>query len=184
MTRRILILVIIILVIAIVGFLIISCTETRHTTINTDVIGSGSFSEIDENTKTEVQAYYFIEKHKQSVSLIISAQFDIKEEDWAGIQFAFPEGVSLTEITFQYQEDTRKGLTTLTSTDPEYYDFPKMIEIGNVFHGSPSGGGKGSIIIDAQVERNDDMVKIWLGLGSSGVNMYPTHKIITINVST
>lgn len=166
--------------------IIISSSSITHddpgssTSINQGITKTGEFDGADQITGTNLQATYYIQKNEKQTYLLITASFDIDENDTAGIELAFPTIISVTEIIYNYQTGVDKGLSRMISTEPQ--DYTTSIEVGNVFHGSPSGGGHGSLIIKSLITDNpDDPFKIRLGLGSSGAIMYTTIKEIIIN---
>ena len=154
--------------------------DSKPVIINQGITDAKSFEETDEITGTSIQAVYYVQKDDGGRTyVLISASFDIAAEDWAGVELSFPEGVAVTDIVYTYQDSVEKGLTRLIATEPQ--DYMTFIEVGNVFHGSPSGGGQGSLLLKLQItEIQENSFKMRLGLGSSGVIMYTTVKEIVI----
>ncbi len=163
-----------------VGIFVLSDESGKPIIINQGITDAKSFEEIDEITGTSIQAVYYVQKDDGGRTyVLISASFDIAAEDRAGVELSFPGGVAVTDIVYTYQDSVEKGLTRMIATEPQ--DYMTSIEVGNVFHGSPPGGGQGSLLLKLQITENqENSFKMRLGLGSSGVIMYTTVKEIVI----
>ncbi|MDQ0255574.1 hypothetical protein J2S74_002956 [Evansella vedderi] len=132
-------------------------------TINNKIIQYKDFHVKSESTEldTSVRGTVFlygeeVPEHAQIIALI-----EIDPDDWGGVAFYIPEKWNISNVTSSYPEEKNEekpeNYIAIWNTESERYELTTMIEIGTGRNYIPTGGGKGAIIIDLDINKATDI---------------------------
>jgi len=187
--------------IVIIATTAVSCDYNRgfqpsEYTTNENIIKSQSFYVSSESTDldTWISGTIFLSGEDGIVEHAkIVAMVQVDPEDWGGISFLVPYGWRIADITSSYPEvenvDPVASIHMMyTGGKAESYGFEynECIIVGDYPSFTPTGGGKGTVIIElnAPEDASIETFNILVGVGSNiknGVKIgYPDYRVIEI----
>ena len=145
--------------------------------------GFNSFCVSLEELGTTAKGTVFVyEKGQDVLGIRIVSFVDIGSDDWGGIAFFLPAGCVLDDIMCTYPETGeqthRDSSVTWWSSESDNSEYHLAVEIGRNRYFNPSGGGNGTVIIDASFacgNKNNSVVsplKFAVECGASVENGY------------
>lgn len=116
--------------------------------------GHGNFYVSSEDLGTTAKGTILVyEKGQDVLGIRIVSFIDIGSDDWGGIAFFLPAGCVLDSIMCTYPEtgeQTRQDSSvTWWSSESDNGEYHLAVEIGRNRYYKPSGGGRGTVIVDA-----------------------------------
>lgn len=116
--------------------------------------GFDSFCVSSEDLGTTAKGTVFVyEKGQDVLGIRIVSFVDIGLDDWGGIAFFLPAGCVLDNVMCTYPENGeqthRDSAVTWWSSKSDNSEYHLAVEIGRNRYFKPSGGGNGTVIIDA-----------------------------------
>ncbi len=160
---------------------------TDDTRVNEALLHTERFSLTTESTALQTSAegtiFVFGEQGIAKRIQIVSA-IEIDPDDWGGVAFSIPDYWYISNITSSYPEGASQSIiadsvATWTTTNPEFYGWRAFIEVGRDRSSHvPSGGGRGTVVIDIVPGKNVDQPEIlYIGVEAGSADK-GTHKVI------
>lgn len=169
----------------------------QETQINDGLLASKSFSVDSKSTNLEtcVKGTIFLSGEDGVLKNVkIVAEVIVDPEDWGGAAFYVPKGWDIDEITSSWQANGQPldgesvGVWKTGSTD---YEWNKFIEIGTEHNWTPSGGGRGLLIIELSVSEGaligSSVFNLMVAIGfeeREGIKvMHPDYEVIETSIT-
>lgn len=138
-------------------FVFDGCTHDsskEHVNNIIELCGNEDFNISTGNLGTSAKGTVLVyEKEKNVFSIRIVSFISIGSKDFGGVAFYLPVGCVLDDILCTYPENAKKidrdSQVELWSTASENVQFCTTIEIGRSRSYKPTGGGNGTVLIDA-----------------------------------
>ncbi|WP_139192876.1 hypothetical protein [Anaerobacillus arseniciselenatis] len=117
---------------------------------------------------------------------------EVDPDDWGGVVIHLSDQWNITSITSSFPNDNNNSPSVWTTADTPDHGWNKFIEIGrDRTRYSPTGGGKGTVIIELEINKDtlstSDVLRMGVAVGSKekdGVRIAnPDSKDIGIPIS-
>ncbi len=149
-----------------------------NVTVNEKITQSKCFALSSDSTEleTSVRGAVFLSSGKEGIPehIQIVALIEIDPEDWGGVSFYISENWHISGITSSYPEDETKKIpedfVNIWRTGNTTVEWNKEVRIGTDSSYTPTGGGKGTIIIELDANKEiistSDTFSMLIGVGS------------------
>lgn len=137
-------------------FVLSGCTQDTlaENTKILQICGNSNFSILSGNTGTEATGTILVyDREEGMLGVRIISSINVGVEDWGGVAFYLPAGCSLGDIMCTYPE-TNESIENNSPIEVWYSgsddgEFDTVIEIGRSRDFKSTGGGSGTVVIDA-----------------------------------
>ena len=175
-----------------IALLLAGCIQdmaTTNTPINQNLLQVKNFNistDLATDNTSAVGDIYF-QKSADHITVTILASINIGANDWAGVSFYIPKGWEISNILSSYPDDnmaSEKSEAVVWSTEDADYLWDSYIEIGHDYNQQPTGGGKGTVLLElVNYENNSDADSFTL-MVTVGSDMQNDSAIIGTNTLT
>ena len=132
---------------------------------------------------TSVTGTVFVYGSRQGVSHAqIAATFNVDPNDWAGVEFFFPQGVTVTKVECSYPQETSSSYATGSDhSSASVWWSPSVgsrVDIARSLTKVPSGGGSGTALIDVDIDEavfDSHKAVFTVGVGEGEKGIYPDY---------
>ena len=138
-----------------------------------------------DNTSAVGDIYF--QKSADHITVTILASINIGANDWAGVSFYIPKGWEISNILSSYPDDnmaSEKSEAVVWSTEDADYLWDSYIEIGHDYNQQPTGGGKGTVLLELVNNENNSDADSFTLMVTVGSDMQNDSAIIGTNTLT
>lgn len=175
-----------------IALLLAGCIQdmaTTNTPINQNLLQVKNFNistDLATDNTSAVGDIYF-QKSADHITVTILASINIGANDWAGVSFYIPKGWEISNILSSYPDDnmaSEKSEAVVWSTEDADYLWDSYIEIGHDYNQQPTGGGKGTVLLELVNNENNSDADSFTLMVTVGSDMQNDSAIIGTNTLT
>jgi len=189
------------LALLVLSLAVVSCADqtdiVERNFTNKDVVNYEDFS-LNANTvglDTRISGTIFIigdHEKPDELRIQIIAWVEIDSKDWAGVEFAIPQGWEVSRILSNYPQGypAPDEYTTSWQTEASEPEWHIKVDIGfSEYSTDITRGGNGTVLIELESlspeQELPDSINILVGIGSEGDTVaYPCNEIISVPLNT
>ncbi len=175
-----------------IALLLAGCIQdmaTTNTPINQNLLQVKNFNistDLATDNTSAVGDIYF-QKSADHITVTILASINIGANDWGGVSFYIPKGWEISNILSSYPDDnmaSEKSEAVVWSTEDADYLWDSYIEIGHDYNQQPTGGGKGTVLLELVNNENNSDADSFTLMVTVGSDMQNDSAIIGTNTLT
>ena len=175
-----------------IALLLAGCIQdmaTTNTPINQNLLQVKNFNistDLATDNTSAVGDIYF-QKSADHITVTILVSINIGANDWGGVSFYIPKGSEISNILSSYPDDnmaSEKSEAVVWSTEDADYLWDSYIEIGHDYNQQPTGGGKGTVLLELVNNENNSDADSFTLMVTVGSDMQNGSAIIGTNTLT
>lgn len=159
-------------------------TGNNAITVNQDIAHIKEFEISTElpDSNTVAKGNVYIQNAQGQTKATIIAAVVIREDDWGGVSFYVPKGWNISNVLSSYPDESNKGEAnnnaSIWNTNDSEAEWDSFVEIGRNPERlpSPTGGGTGTVVIEAISDKDvstPDKFSLLVSVGSEFRNGNP-----------
>lgn len=143
--------------ILLISLMLTSCAKQEGATVNPPVnqnllqVKTFTISTDLAADNTSAVGDIYFQKTAEHINVTILASINIGANDWGGVSFYIPKGWDISNILSSYPDvniPNKKSETVIWSTEDADSPWGSYIEIGHEHNQQPTGGGKGTVLLE------------------------------------
>lgn len=182
--------------ILVISPLLTACAKQEGVTVNNPVnqnllqVENFNISTDLATDNTSAVGDIYFRKTAERITVTILVSINIGANDWGGVAFYIPKGWDISNILSSYPDvniPNKKSEAVIWSTEDADSPWGSYIEIGHEHNQQPTGGGKGTVLLElVNNENNIDAVSfaLMVTVGSEIQNGIPSIGTNSLTIET
>ena len=182
--------------ILLISLLLTACTKQERAAANTPVnenllqVENFNISTNLAADNTSAMGDIYFQKTAERITVTILASINIGANDWGGVGFYIPKGWDISNILSSYPDGNipnDKIEAVIWSTEDTDSPWDSYLEIGHEYNQQPTGGGKGTVLLELVNNVNNidvDSFALMVTVGSEMQNGIPIIGTNSLTIET